>query len=770
MPNPSTNSREGEHRANLFSPAIPVGHTLLRRGAGSLAVVRPPVPTLVRAGVVFGAVATPPPPTAATPPPPNAVPRDAVEAGHQEGNDSFPTAHAPCVGGRLSGFLHQWQNISSDRFILSVIKAGFTILLHDDFPQVIRTIVPPPRDPAALRACESEIRSLLSKGAISLVVDYPDLCLSPVFTVPKKSGDLRMILNLKRINLFVQAQPFRMENLSVVLQHVRRNDWACSIDLKDAYFHVPIHALSQRLLGFRFGDGTYRYNCLPFGLKSSPWVFTRVVQTAIIHLRRLGVRIFFYLDDWLILAKSEALLRYHTDLVINLIESLGFLVNREKSHLTPTQRPVFLGAVLDTQLLLAYPAPHRVTAIIQLCSKVLKTPSSSAVTWQRLLGHLASILDLVPFALMFMRLLQLHLASFFCQGRDLPSCQIPLSPSVIPHLLRWTSEKFLTQGNSFAPPPPEIALYTDASLSGWGAHLDHHQASGIWSLPPSSLPHINILELKAVALALEAFCSQVQGQRVRVFTDNSTVVAYVNHQGGVKSPSLCQETLRLWEWCIAHKVFLIATHIPGTTNLIADALSRGSPIPSEWQLDPRIFRRLCARHGTPEIDLFATKESAQLPVFCARHPTPEARATNAFSISWSNGLGFAFPPTSLLPHVLSKIQTDGARVLLIAPNWPSRVWFSTLLSMLEDSPSSLPPSKNLLTQGKGQLWMKDPTWLHLVCWPLNGNARARRAFLKERLKSQQKPSELQHEIVTIQGSPSSQIGAINAISLPIRPL
>ena len=102
-----------------------------------------------------------------------------------------------------------------------------------------------------------------------------------------------------------------METLKLILPNLRRHDWAVSIDLKDAYLHVPVHPQSRRLLGFKYQGLTYVYKVLPFGLKDSPWVFTRVVATLIAHLRLQGIRIFFYLDDWLLVAVSQSLLLSH---------------------------------------------------------------------------------------------------------------------------------------------------------------------------------------------------------------------------------------------------------------------------------------------------------------------------------------------------------------------------------------------------------------------------------------------------------------------------
>ena len=117
--------------------------------------------------------------------------------------------------------------------------------------------------------------------------------------------------------MFISVQHFRMATLKVILPELCSRDWAVSIDMKDAYLHVPIHPQSRRFLGFRYHNKT-TYKVLPFGLKDSPWVFSRIVATVIGHLRRQGIRIFYYLDDWLLVAQSQAILKSHLQITLKL--------------------------------------------------------------------------------------------------------------------------------------------------------------------------------------------------------------------------------------------------------------------------------------------------------------------------------------------------------------------------------------------------------------------------------------------------------------------
>ena len=235
--------------------------------------------------------------------------------------------------------------------------------------------------------------------------------------------------------------------LSVILPQLSASDWAVSIDLKDAYLHIPIHPLSRRFLGFQFLGRTFQYKVLPFGLKDSPWVFTRVVATLVGHLRQLGLRLFYYLDDWLLVAESRDLLESHLRTTLLWTRDLGFLVNWEKSSLTPQRLPSYLGAHLDIPRLLARPSEHRVLALQEVIRDLTKGPLAPALLWQKFLGHLASFVDLVPNCRLLMRPLQLHLLRYFTPLIDSQDKLVPLSPEIKVLCVAWASPSRLLEGS-----------------------------------------------------------------------------------------------------------------------------------------------------------------------------------------------------------------------------------------------------------------------------------------------------------------------------------
>jgi len=128
--------------------------------------------------------------------------------------------------------------------------------------------------------------------------------------------------------------------------------------------------------------------------------------------------------------------------------------------------------------------------------------------------------------------------------------------------------------------------------------------------------------------------------------DSTTAVAYVNKLGGTVSPRLISIVRELWLWCMNRDTILVAEHLPGVLNVIADKKSRVMRDCSDWMLNPRIFYKINQRWGPLEVDLFASRLTTQLQRFFSWRPDPEAKALDAFIQDWSSiqGKGYANPP------------------------------------------------------------------------------------------------------------------------------
>ena len=111
---------------------------------------------------------------------------------------------------------------------------------------------------------------------------------------------------------------------------------------------------------------------------------------------------------------------------------------------------------------------------------------------------------------------------------------------------------------------------------------------------------------------------------------------------------------------------------------------------TDWILNPELFNVINQQWGPLEVHLFASRFSAQLPLFYSWRPDPEVEATDAFAQDWSANRGYAHPPWCLITWVLFKVQAQQASLVLVAPVWPTQVWLTVLVSMLVDIPILLP--------------------------------------------------------------------------------
>ena len=362
----------------------------------------------------------------------------------------------------------------------------------------------------------------------------------------------------------------------------------------------------------------------------------------------------------------------------------------------------------------------RVEPIVACVRLVLTHHSSSARTWLRLLGLLNAAADIVPDGRLFLRPLQLFLLAHWKPSAGRLDAAIPLNEAVVGHLQRWTDTTWLQEGIPLKAPAPEISICTDASYAGWGAHIlpSFDSTRGTWTRTEAHL-HSNHLEMLAVELALHRWEDRCVGSPVLILSDNSTVVAYIQKSGGTHSPSLCMIAYRLLLWCRSRRIVLVARHIPGRLNVLADSLSRrGQPIHTEWSLCPAIFRWIKTLWETPMVDLFATRWNFKLPTFVSPVPDPTAWAVDALSINWNGLIAYAFPPTVLVPKVIAKVRESTAVVILIAPFKWDKVWTTDLLALATHPPIPLPEKRTLLKQPRETLFHPCPERLQLHAWRL----------------------------------------------------
>ena len=536
-------------------------------------------------------------------------------------------------------------------------------------------------DPVRQTLLNDMLLELLQKNAIREAPPNSRAFFSRVFLVPKKNGKMRLVIDLSMLNEWLACPTFKMDHAQVVRDALAPDMWATSIDLSDAYLHIPIHEAFWKYLVFQVGDRLYQFMVLPFGLNTAPRVFSEVMKVIKRWARLLGMLLFQYLDDWLQLNLCRRSLAHQTSLLLQKCEELGLLVNLEKSETVPLQEIVFLGDLLDFSTGFIFPTQERFASIRDKILKVTRHESASLKLLQSLMGSIASTEKIVPFGRFHARSLQLLINQNISRAAP-QSARITLSLPVLQDLQWWSIEDHVFRGLAMSTVIPDLQVQTDASTTGWGVSFQGSVLSGTWSQQETSL-HINVLEMKAVLLACQRLLYHFRHKCVLFLIDNQTVVSYLSKQGGTRSQQLMAVTRQVLTLAEQELILIKAQHIKGQLNVVADLASRrGYVVNTEWAISTRMFQMIQNQSpwGPASIDLFANSLNHRLPLYVSPCPDPAAMSVNALVVGWPrNAVLYAFPPTTIMDRVLHKIVRERPTcLLLIAPRLLEAPWYPLL--------------------------------------------------------------------------------------------
>ena len=194
---------------------------------------------------------------------------------------------------------------------------------------------------------------------------------------------------MKDLNKHISLKSCSYTKFRDILPELTRATWAAKVDLSSAYHHIPIHDKYKRFFSFCLNGQKYAFNGMPFGLSTAPYIFTRVVQAITNHLRvTQGMRVFAYLDDFLILGVDKLQVGEHLQTLKNTLTELGLMINTDKSLSEPTQRLVFLGIELDLAAKTFVASQANIEKCLAAVDLTLRSPSLCLREYQALSGTL----------------------------------------------------------------------------------------------------------------------------------------------------------------------------------------------------------------------------------------------------------------------------------------------------------------------------------------------------------------------------------------------
>ena len=635
-----------------------------------------------------------------------------IEPGFEHGNGGVVEQ----VGERLTGRLRRpefeatWRAATDDKFIHSVRHNGLALPLTDGkWPERFncgRNNIKTENEEWARRA----IQELTKHGAVSTwkehvasglgTGDRPHMVMALLVT-PKsgKPGKFRLIHDCRPLNVLLEKWSFKMERLSDFVKELDELDRLFSIDIQSAYHHVEIMPRFRTLLGFTFDNVDYVYNCLPFGLSTSAYVFCRFtsVTARALRLSELVTALIVYVDD-IGGSIGKVLDRKRMDDILKLTRSFGWVLAPEKIVDALAHRLQLLGFVLDTTTMTIEVPEVRQAKLVAAADFVLarrlKVPARNVC---QVVGQVLSMqLALGLVCRLRSRYLMLTVRAAAVAGDY--NMMVTVAGRALDELTLWRE-----QASTLEPAPmrahrkrPDYVLECDASDHALGAIVV--KAPGIRQRMVGAQFY---RRLRANEVLWGSLLRELTGYRDAIRTlarrtelKKSTVsvvgdaksATYIFANGGSQVVDQATGTLMLTEVLL---------------DILNEAEDGGYEVQFRWvrreeiqdaddlskfvdtmdfSLTPSSKKYVLRAFGPVDIDAFAAPHNAVLPRFFARFDAHTAEAVDSLAQDWSSDALFVLPDFHKIAEVLDIIERDDAEATLVVPVWSSKAWWNRLWS------------------------------------------------------------------------------------------
>ena len=619
---------------------------------------------------------------------------DALEEGKV---DVTPDARLKIHGnlrGRLARFVAFWQFIGASALVIAWIMNGYPL----PFLSAARPAPTFFKNAAGAEqhGCwlDSALEELLEAGAVRHVLQRPTVC-SPLDVVGKggpNSGKFRLILDLRYVNLFCEKFKFTMETLARRRSMILPGSWMFSIDLTSAYHHVEIQEEDQQYMGFCWRGKYYVFCCLPFGGSYSPAAFTRLSKQITLFLRRCGVRLLHYLDDYLFVTHTLRGCARLITFVVGVFRAAGFLINLDKSVLTPVQRITSLGFIIDTRKFTFEVIPDRIVRLVKLITAVSKSTSIPRKQVAKVCGTLQSMrMVLGNVVATFTFFLYRVIDSVFSWRAF-----VQLSAEALGELRFWLNYfRRAGVGSTFirsARSSPHVILECDASDSHWAGVLKNAagdemlRTRGLFSIEESEWSS-TWREYSTYVHAISTLRDVLRGLTILIKTDSMSAW-HIFRRGSSHIRAIQELVVKLFFLIPDVGITLDMDWWPREMGTAADIASK-EVLPGEWAIRPHLFQFLLTLFGVVTVDRFASATNGvfietpqkirRLP-YCSRYFVRDGFCLgDAFSTPWNrSSFNWVFPSFNLIERAIARMLDQEARGILLIPEWPSATWWPSL--------------------------------------------------------------------------------------------
>ena len=591
------------------------------------------------------------------------------------------------VAGRLRSRAGAWRAVGASPTVMRWIEMGYDLPLMGTPPAFFAS-----NHAGATQYdffIDESLPKWLKAGAVRRASCQPHM-VSPLDVVPKKQeGKYRLILDLRELNKYVRDFPFVMETLLRRRYGFLPGDWMFSIDLESGYYHVEVREEDRKYLGFAWRGEWFEFCVLPFGLKSAPAAFTKVMSQLARYWRSCGIRLLFYLDDWAFMSSSKESAEQLVHQIIGDMVRLGLLINAGKSVLRPSTRLTLLGFIVDTVEGTFRITPERKVsmehsldcALAQswLPVRELASVAGKLVSCYLALGPVTRIFTRSLFECLAARDVTLTARSARGRARQWWRGGVRLSRKAQSELKFWKRTLPKWDGCSVWPPTclRPLRLYVDASDGAWGAFEEGNESTAMRELfsPKHAQQSSTHRETRALLRLLQLRAESFRSQTVLVHTDNKGVPGVIHH--GSPVANLNRLAKRVSILCAQFGIRLWLRWIPRELNQDADDLSKYK-CSSDWSLSRALFNNLDCKWGPHTVDRMASETNTKLPRFNSKWLCRGTEAVDCFTQNWQHDNNWVCTDFHQVERVIAHMRGCKASGTLVIPCWRWQPWWGQL--------------------------------------------------------------------------------------------
>lgn len=518
-----------------------------------------------------------------------------------------------------------------------------------------------------------EMEQLIKDGAFTLP-DTEDVVVSPVFMIPKRSGGMRLIHDLRAINAHLEAPHFSIHGCKDAASVVRSSQWLCALDLRRGYQQVLMDRSARRFLGACVGGKTVVSAVLPFGLSLSPYIFTRLTNwIAGMVRKRTGLSVAVYIDDFLVGAPTKEEIEKGLGEIRRLFDELGVVLSTKKP-ITIAREVEFLGFRWSAEKKTIGLTEERRKEYRRVIKNLLRSPHP-VKRWRTAIGKLVFLKEAVGPTLRHVR----SIIRLVKGRRD--TTRIRATGEAEEDLIWWSEVLARTSEMSLLCREVSASIASDASDAAVAYSLELDGVRLQKSIPvQEGAKHINARELEALLECLKEHGDLLKGRRVIWYCDNVSARAAVTRQGSQQCGEIMwQTTKEVIDLLNQKDIKIVAKYVPGSLNRAADALSRPLQEEKEWA---EVLRMVTDRWGPLQLD----------PCGATRPSTGPLEDT-----SWSQSRTLLKPDTKRIMEtveLLELVVDKEARrtpasfwescAVIVTPTWQKATWWNTLTNLRVD--------------------------------------------------------------------------------------